>query len=294
MIRLGGKLEAASDDPREIAQAHKAYGYTAAYCPKVTLDQPERIREIREAFAKEDVMIAEVGAWRNMIDADPEKRAVNQQYVIERLALAEEVGALCAIDFIGSVAPNSVHDPHPHNLSPEGFELCVETVRTIIDAVKPKRAKFCLEFMQWVLPDSPEACLDLIKAVDRPAFAAHLDPVNIILTPRQYFNNGQLIKRCFELLGPYIVSCHAKDITLRNNLALHFDEAIPGQGHLDYRTYISELAKLPGDVPILLEHLASQDEYRQARDHLFFVGREIGVPFLGMDAVAQAANDAAN
>ncbi|NHN28972.1 sugar phosphate isomerase/epimerase family protein [Paenibacillus agricola] len=279
MIRLGGNLQGSTDDPEEIADAHKAYGYSAAYCPEVTLAQPERIRQIRKAFAKQDVVIAEVGAWCNMVDADLAQRSSNQAYVIERLALAEEVGAFCCIDYIGSVLPNSKYGPHPYNLSTEGFELCVETVRTIIDAVKPKTAKFCLEFMQWVLPDSPEACLELIKAVDRPAFAAHLDPVNIIVSPRQYFNNGELIKRCFELLGPYIVSCHAKDIVLRDQLALHFDESIPGQGQLDYRTYLCELAKLPGEVPLMLEHLQTQEQYTQARDYLFSVGKENGLQF---------------
>jgi sugar phosphate isomerase/epimerase len=279
MIRLGGKLQTESSDPGEIARAHKEFGYRAAYCPKVSIDQPDRIRQIREAFAKEDVMIAEVGAWRNMIAADPAVRKANQQFVIERLAVAEEVGARCCIDFIGSVAPDSVHDPDPFNLSPEGFELTVETVRHVIDAVKPTRTKFCLEFMQWVLPDSPESCLELIHAVDRPAFAAHLDPVNIILTPRQYFHNGDLIKRCFELLGPYIISCHAKDILLGNTLALHFNEANPGRGRLDYATYLRELEKLPGDVPILLEHLKSQEEYAEARDYLFKVGEANHIAF---------------
>ena len=53
------------------------------------------------------------------------------------------------------------------------------TVRELIDAVKPKRAKFALEMMQYSLPDSVDGYLDLIRAVDRPAFAAHLDPVNL-------------------------------------------------------------------------------------------------------------------
>jgi sugar phosphate isomerase/epimerase len=282
MIRLGGNLKCSTDDPVEIAMAHRAYGYSAAYCPEVTLGQPDRIRQIRQAFAKQDVVIAEVGAWCNMVDADPAQRAINQTYVMERLALAEEVGALCCIDFIGSVQPSSKYGPHPYNLSAEGFELCVETVRTIIDAVKPKTAKFCLEFMQWVLPDSPEVCLELIKAVDRPAFAAHLDPVNIIVSPRQYFNNGELIKRCFKLLGPYIISCHAKDIVLRDQLALHFDDIIPGQGLLDYRTYLSELAKLQGEVPLMLEHLQTQEQYAQARDYIISVGKENGFEFSGV------------
>jgi L-ribulose-5-phosphate 3-epimerase UlaE len=130
--------------------------------------------------------------------------------------------------------------------------------------------------MQFVLPDSAEACRDLILAVDRPAFAAHLDPVNIILTPRQYFASGDVIRHCFDLLGRWIVSCHAKDLILRNQLALHFDEVRLGLGKLDYRAYLTELDRLPGDVPLLLEHLPDE-EYAPARDHLFAVADEIGI-----------------
>lgn len=284
LIRLGGGgLPITYEDPWELARAHKDFGYRAAYCPDVELQDATRVQEIRNAFDHENVLIAEVGAWCNLIGPDEAERNRNLNYVCERLALADEIGARCCIDFIGSVAPNLPnelpHAPHPANLDESGFDLCVETIRRIIDNVKPKRAKFCLEFMQWVLPDSPETCLHLIHAVDRPEFAAHIDPVNIILTPRQYFNNSELIGRCFELLGPWIVSCHAKDITLRNQLALHFDEVRVGLGNLNYETYLTELDKLPGDVPLLLEHLTRSEDYAAARDHLIRVGSEVGVQF---------------
>ncbi len=48
---------------------------------------------------------------------------------------------------------------------------------TIIDTIKPKRARFALEMMQCSRPDSVDNYLDLIGAIDRPAFVAHLDPV---------------------------------------------------------------------------------------------------------------------
>jgi len=297
MIRLGGggvlvgadSYEADrgrhDDDPYEIVRAHKQFGYSAAFCPKVSLAEPSRLRAIREAFEQEDVIIAEVGAWRNLIDRNLEKRQHNLDYVIEQLAVAEELGAVCCVDFIGSILgneqaqrPDLPFDPHPFNLSEEGFELTVETVRKIIDAVNPRRTKFTLEFMQWQLPDSPEVYLELIEAIDRPAFAAHMDPVNIIFTPRQYFDNGSLIRHAFKLLGPYIVSCHAKDIHMRSQLALHLDEVIPGQGVLDYRAFLSEMDKLPGDMPLMLEHLTTSEEYGQARDHIVGVARKFKIP----------------
>ena len=43
-------------------------------------------------MAAHDVVIAEVGAWRNLLDPDPVKRRDNVAYVTGRLALAEALG----------------------------------------------------------------------------------------------------------------------------------------------------------------------------------------------------------
>src|SRR6185295_17293663 len=90
-IRLGGPIFLKSDDPKEQAKEHRRLGYSAAYCPQASLSDSDRIRAIRDAFAAEDVVISEVGAWKNMLDPDSAKRSENQKYVTERLALAEAV-----------------------------------------------------------------------------------------------------------------------------------------------------------------------------------------------------------
>ena len=58
-------------------------------------------------------------------------------------------------------------------------------------------------------------------------------------------------------------------------LVLKFNEELAG---LDYRVFLSELNLVPGDVPILLEHLP-QEEYQLARDYIFGVADSIGVSF---------------
>ncbi|MEO6394288.1 MAG: TIM barrel protein [Devosia sp.] len=275
MIRLGGNgVPATSDEPGDIAQGHVKFGYRAAYCPQVGLNDKDRIKAIRDEFAKADVEIAEVAAWRNVVTRELDARKAARDFVCDRLALADEVGARCAVTYIGSLAPGSEYEPHADDLGPAAFDAFVQCAREIIDTVRPKRTRFCIEMMQWELPDSPEILLELIKAIDRPAFAAHLDPVNLVVSPRQYYDTGALIRRCFELVGPWIVSSHAKDITLGNNLSLHLDEVIPGRGMLDYRTYLSQLEGT--GVPIMLEHLADAD-YPEARDHLKSVGKSLGI-----------------
>lgn len=62
-------------------------------------------------------------------------------------------------------------------------------------------------------------------------------------------------------------------------MQVHFQEVVLEQGQLDYRTYLSRLAALPRDVPLMIEHMQNAEEYQRSRQHLFAVGHEIGVRF---------------
>ncbi len=278
-LRLGGPIFAKSEDPAAMAQAHRDLGYRAAYAPEVELEDRDRIREIISEYSSRDVVIAEVGAWVNMVDRDPVKRKKNIAYVTQRLALAEELGALCCVDIAGSFNPDAWDGPHPDNFGPEFFAATVEVVQKVIDDVKPKRTRFAIEMMGWTLPSSPDEYLELIKAVDRRSFAVHMDVCNLINSPYRIYKNARVIEEAFEKLGPWAASCHAKDVAWVPSSQVHFKEVIPGKGVLDYTTYLRELAKLPVDVPLMLEHLSSAEEYQQGSDYIKSVARETGLSF---------------
>ncbi len=278
-IRLGAPIFLKSDDPRELAREHRRLGYSAGYCPRVKVEDTARVREIEAAFAAENVVIAEVGAWVNMLDPDPEKRRANLSQVVSRLALAEAVGARCCVDIAGSYHPKVWYGPHPKNLSQEFFEATVENCRRVIDEVKPRRTKFTLEIMGWSLPDGPESYLKLIKAIDRKGFAVHLDVCNGINSPARFYRSGEFIAECFRVLGPWIVSCHAKDLEWKVELNVHFVEVIPGRGEVDYRAYLRGLAALAGDAPLMLEHLKTAEEYAEGVAYIRKVAGECGVDF---------------
>ena len=278
-LRLGGPSFAKTEDPEELALAHRQLGYRAAYCPKVALTDHARIKALAAAFAKHDVVLAEVGRWVNLLDADAGKRRQNLQTVTDGLALADEIGARCCVDIAGSFNATSWFGPHPDNLSPKFFDAAVANARQIIDAVKPRRAKFCYEMMGWSLPDGPDAYLKMIKAVDREGFAVHLDPCNLVNSPEKFYRNTDLLNECFDKLGRWIVSCHAKDLTWDVEMNVHFREVGPGLGSLDYATYLRRLAQLPQPAPLMLEHLPNADEYTKAREHLQTAARRTGLDF---------------
>jgi len=278
-IRLGGPIYLKSDDPRELAREHRRLGYSAAYCPEAKVDDAARIHEIERAFAAENVVIAEVGAWVNMLDPDAGKRAKNLDYVSERLALADAVGARCCPDIAGSYNPTVWYGPHPKNLSQEFFDATVENCRHVIDEVKPKRTKFTIEMMGWSIPDGPDSYLRLIRAVDRPAFAVHMDVCNGINSPVKFYQSGDFIRECFRKLGPWVASCHAKDLQWVTELNVHFLEVVPGRGEVDYRAYLTELSKLSVDAPLMLEHLKTPEEYDEGKRYIMKVAGELGLAF---------------
>ncbi|MCX7669832.1 MAG: sugar phosphate isomerase/epimerase [Anaerolineae bacterium] len=275
-MRLGAPIFESYNDPDAWVAAVQRRGYRAAYCPVKPGADEATIRAYARAAATADIVIAEVGAWSNPLSPDAETRAAAIARCQAALALADAIGAACCVNIAGSRGAKW-DGPHPTDLTPETFDLIVETVRAIIDAVQPTRTFYTLEPMPWMYPDSADSYLALLRAIDRPRFAVHLDVVNLVNSPPRYFANAGLIRECVAKLGPWIKSCHAKDIILRDRLTVHLDEVRPGLGGLAYRTLLRELDTLGPDLPLMLEHLPGEEEYDQAAAYVRAVAQEVGV-----------------
>jgi sugar phosphate isomerase/epimerase len=294
MIRFGGPVftskgekaagageshGADADDPVALARAHKRKGFTAAYAPKVDLKDGAKISAIRDAFEKEDVMIAEVGFWDNLVDLDPVSRKANRQSMVEALALAEELGARCAIDIFGSYCHGNGNSRHSaKNFSTDAFDEAVEMARYFIDTVKPRTAFFVFEIFPFSVVDSPTEIARLLEAVDRRQFGVHLDLVNLVNSPRAYWFSGEIMRESVRLFGDRIVAAHAKDIKLKEPaISVILEEVVAGEGNLDIAAFLRELQRLPLEVPLLMEHLATEEEYDVAAAHYRKVAAQQGI-----------------
>ncbi len=275
-MRLGGPVFTVYEDPKIWIEAVKAAGYRACYCPLDPSASETEVAAFTRAADRAGVVIAEVGAWCNPLNPDQNERQKALERCMQCLDLAERVGARCCVNISGSCG-SQWDGPHPANLTQETFELIVKTTRAIIDAVQPRHTFYTLETMPWAYPDSADSYLALIRAIDRKAFGAHLDPVNLVCSPQRYYSNGALIKECIQMLGPYLRSCHAKDILLQPRLTVHLDEVRPGLGGLDYTAYLRELNGLDPDLPLMLEHLPDQEAYTAAAAYIRSVADTQGI-----------------
>ena len=261
MLRLGGPVFLEDPDPDKWVAEHQRWKYRAAYCPPV--EDENILMDYVKAAQAADLWIAEVGVWNNPLSPYDEERRHAIQVCQEKLALADRIGAVCCVNISGSRGLRW-DGPHANNLTEGTYDLIIESVREIIDAVKPQRTCYALETMPWMYPDSVESYGYLLAAIDRPAFGVHFDPVNLVCSPQRYYSNARLIHEFIANLGPNIKSVHAKDIRLEENLTTHLDEVIPGKGELNYPILLKELDALGRDIPVMLEHLNTAEQYQQA------------------------------
>ncbi len=276
-MRLGLPIFQPYADPAQWVAAVQAKGAKAAYCPLKTHADPALIEAYRQAAQAADIVIAEVGAWSNPLSPDPAERAAALERCKSSLLLAERIGARCCVNIAGSRG-KKWDGPHPADLSEATFDLIVETVQEIIDAVQPQATVYALETMPWLYPDSVESYQRLIAEIDRPGFAVHFDPVNLVNSPQRYFQNAALIREFVATLGPAIRSVHLKDIRLDQRLTVHLDEVRPGLGGLDIRVLLHELNQLAPDLPVMLEHLPDETEYDLAAAHVRGLAQSEGIP----------------
>ena len=278
-LRLGGPVFKNIKKPESWIECLNNLNYRAAYCPLQPGADTYEIKAFKNAAQNADIVIAEVGAWSNPIDPNENNAKASIEKNIASLRLADEIGANCCVNISGSRNPEKWAGPHKDNLTPETFELIVESTRKIIDAVKPKNTFYTLETMPWAFPDSVDSYIKLINAINRKQFAVHFDPVNLITSPQVYYKNGEMIKNAFKKLGAFIKSCHAKDILLLDNkLTPHMPEVRPGLGNLDYKIFLRELSKLK-NIPLMMEHLDSADEYKLAATYIREMGKVQNILF---------------
>ena len=270
-MRLGAPLLEGYRTPDEWVELVREEGYAAAYCPVEVGAPDDEVEAYAEAADTAGIVIAEVGAWSsNLLSADSAEVERSVAYCREALALADRIGARCCVNIAGSPGPVWA-GPSAENYSEETFRRIVETVQAVVDGARPSRTYFTLEVMPWIAPDSVESYVRLIEEIDRERFAVHFDPANLVNDPQKYYVTGELMSAFVARLGPVIRSCHAKDIVLSEEFppyTVRLFEGRPGTGNLDWDTLLVELERLDPDLPLMLEHLDTQDEYREGSDYI--------------------------
>lgn len=259
-MRLGTSSPLEHSSPKDWAVKHKTLGLGSVNFPLSYKDDDALIDAYVKEAEKNDLMIAEVGVWRNTLDLNKDARKEAIEYTIGQLELADRIGARCCVNIIGARGPRW-DGAYKENFSKETWKLGVKTIQEIIDAVNPTNTYFTIESMPWMFPTGPDEYIQLLESVDRDRFAVHMDIFNWITTPRRYFLNEEFINECFEKLGEHIRSCHLKDVRMEENYTLFFRETNVGNGGINIRYLIEKALSFDDNMPFIIEHLNTDEEY---------------------------------
>ena len=109
-----------------------------------------------------------------------------------------------------------------------------------------------------------------------------MDLVNLIHDPRTFYDHRDIFKDAVERLGDKCVSAHIKDIDLEitpPNTCLN--EKTMGMGKIDLVHMAKCLDKIPGDIPVMLEHLPDEKTYDIATHNFVLAAKAAGVDLKG-------------
>lgn len=259
-MRLGTSSPLEHNSPEEWAENQVRLGCRCVNFPLNCNNPEDMIIRYRDEASKHDLLIAEVGIWRNALSPDSTDRKKNMDYCIGQLRLADFLGARCAVNVAGAFGQR--WDGHyKENFSANAWKETVRMVQEIIDTADVKSTYFTLEPMPWMIPTGPDEYLKLIEMVDRERFAVHMDIINMTNSAERYFNAEEFVDEVTEKLGNRIRSCHIKDVHLKEEYTFQLEECAPGKGELPLRYYVQKMSSIDPDMPVILEHLNTDEEY---------------------------------
>ncbi|MDO5156905.1 MAG: TIM barrel protein [Eubacteriales bacterium] len=254
--------------PQDWARKHKALGCDAVVFPIDSNAPQNQIDDFYQAAKEEKLTIAEVGVWKNTLAADVTERNKNIHYAINQLKMADYIGANCCVNIIGTPHGPIWDGAYAGNYSEQTYRMAVQMIQYIIDEAAPQKTKYTIETMPWMIPSSPDEYVQLIKDVNRDAFGVHLDFINMINCPKRYFFPQDFMKECFDKLKNRIVSCHLKDVLLKNEYTFQLKECACGQGTMPLELYAELATKERKNMPMIIEHLDSDEAYLESLSYV--------------------------
>ena len=233
-MRIGGGIEKPYSNPEEWYELVKELGYRAVLAPIDYRASKEEKQTYLQCVQEHDLVIGEVGVWKNVISIDDNERKEAMEFCKNQLELADELGANCCVNITGS--RGEIWDGfYKENYSKDTYTLVVDSIREIIDSVKPKRTFYTIETMPWM-----------------------------VNCPKRYLFCDEFIEECFTKLGPYIKSIHGKDVIMEYAYTTIIRETMPGKGIINYQKVARLCESLGADTTLFVEHLPDFESYKKA------------------------------
>jgi sugar phosphate isomerase/epimerase len=222
----------------------------------------DTVATILTGFAERRLTLAALSGTYNMIDPDPQARALGAEGLERVIGWAPSLGTYLVTLCTGSRDPSNMWQKHPGNDTPEAWADLLAQMEKALSVAEKYEVTLGVETEVGNTINTVAKARRLLDEMRSPQLKIVMDGANI-------FQRGQLpqmrqvLDEAFELLGSEIALGHAKDLD-RDGEAGH---VAAGRGRLDYPYYM-ELLKASGFEGSIILHALKPAE---ARDRLAFV-----------------------
>jgi sugar phosphate isomerase/epimerase len=225
---------------------------------EIDLDDPSPgdCRRIRAAFAAEQVAIAAVGGYSNLIHPDPAARRAIHRRLGGLMRLCAEIGAPMLCSETGTYHPRSDWDWDPANATPQAFDLLVETLRPLAATAQEYGVTLGLEPYVMNVGYTAERAVGVVAQLGTPNVKLVADPAGL-LTRATLDVQAEVLPPAFEAMGPHLGLVHVEDC--RPDPDGHFLWLAAGRGLIDYPLFMRLVVGTGYRGPLILEHLSEED-----------------------------------
>lgn len=208
---------------------------------------PGLARYICGVFAEQDISIAVLGCYVNLIHPDPAERARLLGQFKEHLRYARDFGTSIVGTETGSVKADYSFDPANHG--EEALQSLIASVAELVAEAEKFGVFVCIEPVATHTVSTPARMRRVLDAIGSQNLQVILDPVNLI-TEENYKQADDLIKESFDLFGERIVVIHSKDFVIAEGRK----QLVPvGQGRLNHELLLGLIKKHKPYINLLLE-----------------------------------------
>ncbi|NUQ70006.1 MAG: sugar phosphate isomerase/epimerase [Chthonomonadales bacterium] len=177
------------------------------------------------------------------------------------------LGARKVVCFSGSFA-DTLYDPHPDNSSRLALERLSGFISDIVENTRARNYQIVLEPWYGHVLSSEDRIIEFHSMLE-PAMREHVRYVldaAALLTPERYPDRDSMVSRICRSIGQAAGVVHLRDCVMPPDGEPGLPG--PGQGALDYGSYVLELRKnVPSDTPAIVRNVPP-DEYIEVRDYL--------------------------
>ena len=210
--------------------------------------------KITREIAARGLSMGTISGTFNMIHPDPQTRRDGLRRLEVLSSAARRLGTSIITLSTGTRDPDDMWRRHPENDSPEAWHDLVESITAAVAIAEEHQVTMAFEPEVSNVVDSARKATRLLDEIGSPRLKVVMDGANL-------FHAGELARmheildEAFELLGPYIVLGHAKDLDRDGEAG-----QIPaGQGLLDYDHYLALFRQVGFRGPLILHSLQEAD-----------------------------------